>query len=299
MNLQQLYYFKTIAQLEHYTKAAEQLNVSQSRLSHAIGDLEKELQVTLFVHQGRNVKLTRCGAFLLEYVSQSLDILDRGLEKLSDFVNPDTGSIGLSYLGSLANFVTFCISRFFEKTGKVQVHFQFNQTVTQTIEDSLMEGHTDLAFTTPFDNKNIESVKIGSHKTILIVSRDHLLAAQDSVDLTTLANETFVTYSPQCMIRNHIDEIFQTVGIQPKISFEALYDSIVLGVVSANLGVALVAEAVDLTGCHVKALQIENEIPEREIHMAWVKDRYMTPAVKCFRDFIMESGMLLDQYKKK
>ena len=51
MNLQQLYYFKTIAQLEHYTKAAEQLNVSQSRLSHAIGDLEKELQVTLFVHQ--------------------------------------------------------------------------------------------------------------------------------------------------------------------------------------------------------------------------------------------------------
>ena len=79
MNLQQLYYFKTIAQLEHYTKAAEQLNVSQSRLSHAIGDLEKELQVTLFVHQGRNVKLTRCGAFLLEYVSQSLDILDRGL----------------------------------------------------------------------------------------------------------------------------------------------------------------------------------------------------------------------------
>ena len=283
MNLQQLYYFKTIAQLEHYTKAAEQLNVSQSRLSHAIGDLEKELQVTLFVHQGRNVKLTRCGAFLLEYVSQSLDI-----------VNPDTGSIGLSYLGSLANFVTFCISRFFEKTGKVQVHFQFNQTVTQTIEDSLMEGHTDLAFTTPFDNKNIESVKIGSHKTILIVSRDHPLAAQDSVDLTTLANETFVTYSPQCMIRNHIDEIFQT-----KISFVALYDSIVLGVVSANLGVALVAEAVDLTGCHVKALQIENEIPEREIHMAWVKDRYMTPAVKCFRDFIMESGMLLDQYKKK
>ena len=107
MNLQQLYYFKTIAQLEHYTKAAEQLNVSQSRLSHAIGDLEKELQVTLFVHHGRNVKLTRCGAFLLEYVSQSLDILDRGLEKLSDFVNPDTGSIGLSYLGSLANFVTF------------------------------------------------------------------------------------------------------------------------------------------------------------------------------------------------
>ena len=63
MNLRQLQYFKTIAELEHYTKASEQLNVSQSRLSHAINDLEKELQVTLFVHRGRNVKLSRCGAF--------------------------------------------------------------------------------------------------------------------------------------------------------------------------------------------------------------------------------------------
>ncbi|MGN0403274.1 MAG: LysR substrate-binding domain-containing protein, partial [Acetatifactor sp.] len=86
---------------------------------------------------------------------------------------------------------------------------------------------------------------------------------------------------------------------QPKIAFEALNDPIVLGVVSANLGVALVAEAVDLTGCHVKALEIENEIPSRDIHMAWVKDRYMTPAVKSFRDFIIQNGMFLDQYKNK
>ena len=298
MNLQQLYYFKTIAELEHYTKASEQLNVSQSRLSHAINDLEKELQVTLFVHRGRNVKLTRCGAFLLEHVTQSLDSLDRGLEKLADFVNPETGNIALSYLGSLSKFVTFVISRFFEETGKVQLHFQFDQTVTQNIEASLMEGNTDIAFTTPFDNKEIESVLIGSHKTMLIVSQDHPLAAQDSVDLTTLAGETFVTYSPQCQIRNHVNEIFRTVGISPKISFEALYDSIVLGLVSANLGVALVSEAVDVTNCHIKSLTIENEIPNRDIHMAWVKDRYMTPAVKSFRDFVVEKGMLLDEYKK-
>ena len=63
MNLQQLYYFKTIAELEHYTKASQQLNISQSSLSHSITDLEKELGVSLFIRQGRNVKLTSCGAF--------------------------------------------------------------------------------------------------------------------------------------------------------------------------------------------------------------------------------------------
>ena len=56
MNLQQLYYFKTIAELEHYTKASQMLNITQSSLSHSINDLEKELGVLLFIRQGRNVR---------------------------------------------------------------------------------------------------------------------------------------------------------------------------------------------------------------------------------------------------
>ena len=43
MNLNQLYYFKTLAELEHYTKAAEKLNISQPTLSHSISSMEKEL----------------------------------------------------------------------------------------------------------------------------------------------------------------------------------------------------------------------------------------------------------------
>lgn len=43
MNLQQLYYFKTIAELEHYTRAAEKLLISQPSLSYAMSELEREL----------------------------------------------------------------------------------------------------------------------------------------------------------------------------------------------------------------------------------------------------------------
>ena len=48
MNLQWLYYFNTIAEMEHYTRAAERLHVSQSNLSHAIKELEEELGAELF-----------------------------------------------------------------------------------------------------------------------------------------------------------------------------------------------------------------------------------------------------------
>lgn len=57
MNLQQLYYFKTIAELEHYTRAAEKLLISQPSLSYAMS----ELGASLFVKQGRGVVLTKFG----------------------------------------------------------------------------------------------------------------------------------------------------------------------------------------------------------------------------------------------
>ena len=75
MTLRQLYYFKAIAELEHYTRAAEKLYVSQSSLSHAIQELETELNVEFFVKKGRNVELTKYGNLFLPYVQKSIDTL--------------------------------------------------------------------------------------------------------------------------------------------------------------------------------------------------------------------------------
>ena len=59
MNLYHLRYFVTLAKLEHYTKAAEELCITQPSLSHAISLLEKELGVTLFQKEGRNIVLNK------------------------------------------------------------------------------------------------------------------------------------------------------------------------------------------------------------------------------------------------
>ena len=57
MNFQSLVYFKTVAELQHYTKAASTLFITQPALSKAIHNLEVELGVTLFQKEGRNVTL--------------------------------------------------------------------------------------------------------------------------------------------------------------------------------------------------------------------------------------------------
>lgn len=88
MNLRQLQYFKTIAELEHYTRAAEKLYVSQSNLSHSIQELEDELNVEFFVRKGRNIKLTKYGELFLPYVSQALNLLDTGVAPTPGLYQP-------------------------------------------------------------------------------------------------------------------------------------------------------------------------------------------------------------------
>lgn len=299
MNLQQLYYFKTTAELEHYTRAAQNLNISQSCLSHSISDLEQELKVSLFVRQGRNVRLTKCGSFFLEYVTKALGTLDEGKARLQDFISTDTGVISVGYLSSLSSFIPYMISRFFADTGKIHTRFQFHPGSTMEIENQLLTGSSDLAITTPFENEDIESILIGEHKTVLIVPANHPLASRERVDLKTLGQETFITYHPQCQIRTHIDLIFQSVGIDPYISFEATNDPLIQGAVGAGLGIALVAESAGINNQDVKTLDIENTIPAREIHLAWNRNSYLTPAVKNFRDFVRRQGTLLNEFKER
>lgn len=72
MNLNTLYYFKVLAQLQHYSQAAELLYISQPSLSHAISALEKDLGVPLFQKKGRNVELTKYGKIFSSYIQRDL-----------------------------------------------------------------------------------------------------------------------------------------------------------------------------------------------------------------------------------
>lgn len=102
MNLNQLYYFKMVAKLEHFRYAAELLNISQPSLSYAISSLEAELGVELFEKQGRNVSLSKYGKVFLDYVSTALDTLDKGKKQIQSFGSDHSGHIDMAYVAPLA-----------------------------------------------------------------------------------------------------------------------------------------------------------------------------------------------------
>lgn len=83
MELTQLKYFQAVALMEHYTKAAASLHITQSALSKSILRLESELGTQLFERSGNRVSLNACGQILLRRVNSALGELDCALEELA------------------------------------------------------------------------------------------------------------------------------------------------------------------------------------------------------------------------
>lgn len=298
MNLQQLYYFKTIAELEHYTRASEQLSVSQSSLSHAIAGLEDELNVKLFTRKGRNVMLTKYGRLLLPYITKSIESLETGISKLNDFISPDTGMVSIACFPSLTQFVPEIIVRYISETNRVNVRLQTNQEATYgALREQLLSGRVDMVFATAIDDPRIGSTLIGEHELVLLVPPTHRLAQRESVDLRELDGEDFIAFDHSAQIRAQLDNIFDCLQIHPNIRMESGQDVIIYGLVAANHGVAIVPYPLGGTPYHVRMVRIAGDLlPPRKIYLSWNKEEYIPPAAECFRDFIIREGAVFDEF---
>lgn len=122
MNLKHLEYFRVLASLEHYTRAADQLYITQPTLTNAISVLEKELGTQLFEKKGRNTRLTKYGSFFLTYVITALDTLEKGEKELRQLTSPTHGTIDFAFIYTLGpNFVPTMIQTFFSDTANENI----------------------------------------------------------------------------------------------------------------------------------------------------------------------------------
>lgn len=300
MNLRQLYYFKTIAELEHYTRAAEKLFVSQSSLSHAIQELESELNVKFFEKKGRNVELTKYGQLFLPYVQKSLSTLEAGIDKLADYINPNTGTVVMAGFPSLAQFAPDIIVRYVSETNRTDVRLQFNQEATyKQLREQLLAGEVDLVFATAVEDPRVGSSYIGEHPVVLLVPQDHRLARYDQVDLRELDGEDFIAFDTNCQLRDETDQIFGELGIHVNITTETAQDLIMSGLVASNHGVTILPYPLGGAPYHTKIVPIANNMPPRKLFLMWNKEQYLPPAAEYFRDFVVRSGDVFNQFLQK
>lgn len=222
MNLYHLRYFATLAHLEHYTKAAEILAITQPSLSHAIASLEKELGVKLFEKEGRNVALTKCGQAFLIDVEQALDMIDSSVNKLQ-MTGRGEGRIDIVELRALSSTVVpNFVKGFLDSTPDKKIDFYFHSStgLTSDMIQGLKDRKYDIAFCSMMDNEPlIEFTPVAKQELVLIVPKGHPLEGRNSIDLKDTLAYPQIAFSKRSGLRHVIDKLFKKCGGYPQIAY--------------------------------------------------------------------------------
>lgn len=290
MNLFYLRYFVTLAKVQQYTKAAEQLCIAQPSLSHAIAQLEKELGLPLFEKSGRKTTLTRFGEEFLICAEHTLATLDSGIESLRRSASGD-GLIRLGFLRPLGvEFVPRLAAEFLRSRPGANVSFTFHTGVSQSLLDGLAARKFDLVFCSePEQRPGLTVVPVQKQELVLIVPRDHPLASGHSVELARTAPYPQIFFEKSSGIRAVVEQMFRRVGVEPRIAYETEEDQVIAGLVARGFGIAVVPYMDMLLKLDLRILQISSPAYERRLCMVSDNSSFMPPCVEHFRQFVIDS----------
>ncbi|MDF2592634.1 MAG: transcriptional regulator, LysR family [Clostridia bacterium] len=287
MEILQLKYFEVVAKYEHITRAAEELCISQPSLSKVIARLEKELGVMLFDRQGRNIHLNSYGKAFLKRVERIFLELEDGKKELAEMSGLEQGRISLAWT-SLA-LLPKILQGFLKKYPEVSIR----QIMASTLEmkHQLESGIIDLCISSPpMEGPGIICRPLYTHEFLLAVPRNHRLAERDSIDLSEVSTENFVSTKQGYGFRDITDEFCHRAGFAPNIVFEGDVAVSLISLVNAGLGVAFMPSPIvkDYAAELPKLLRINSPVCKRTIGLAYLEGHYLSKAAWQFCQYIID-----------
>lgn len=287
MNLFYLKYFVELAHVRHYTKAAQNLCITQPSLSHAIAQLENELGVPLFEKNGRNTTLTRFGREFLVCAENTLATLDSGVEA----ARRSAAGEGLIRLGFVrpagVEYVPRLAREFLEKNSGSDIHFTFDTGPTVTLLDDLKRGRYDVVFCSePFGETQLTAVPVSNQELVLITPAEHPLANKKSINLDEALEYPMIYFTRESGMRAVVEELFEKTGKSPKIAYETQEDQVIAGLVANGFGIAVVPYMELLHRLGVSIIKIAKPQYSRKIYMVTDSSIYMSPVVEKFCEYV-------------
>lgn len=290
MDIRQLGYFIEVARQGSYSKASQNLHLSQPTLSKTVKTLEDELSVLLFDRSTRRIELTDAGELVLSHAQHIMKSLDNLGSALSDFKKIKTGKIKIGLPPLIgASFFPKIIGDFHHLYPNIQI--QLIEDGGKMIEQSLLEGGIDVGVVVlPVDKEVFEVIPLVERELVLIVNSAHPLAERTNVSFRDLQNESFILYSKGYSLHDRVRDMCIRHGFEPTVTHESGHWLFISEMVSANLGISLLPETI----CHkldpykITAVRMIEPKVEWNLAIIWRKHYYLSYAAKEWIQFVQD-----------
>lgn len=287
-SLRQLRAFIAVAESGQFTRAAQQLDLSQSSLSAAIRELEDSLNVRLFDRHTRMLQLTKAGAEFLPAVKRLVGELDDVVDATRDHARLKRGRVVLAAPGlQSALWLPEQIAIFTKKHPAIQV--QLHDVPEHMVKGLVQSGAADIGLaTSPQLSDDLDGRLFDTDSFVVIIRHDNPLALKPALPWHDLDGADIIGLVPENPMRRMLDDALATHGIRLRYTYEVAQPLTLVGLVRAGLGIAPVTSYMrPLVNWMGLALRPLRDPPiSRDMMLITARDRSLTPAAQQFYQYL-------------
>jgi len=286
LNLHLLVQFVVLARTKNFTRAAEELHLSQSALSRAIQKLEEQLGQPLFERKPREIVLTDLGGLLLDRAKEILKLMEDTFSELSE-----AGKRGRVRLGAIPTiapyFLPTLLASFAKKHPEISVIVQ--EDTTDMLIKRCSHGEIDLALLAlPVITRQLDIEPLFDEELLLLLPLGHPLEAEKKITAESVDGYPFVMLNEAHCLSESIASFCRKQSVQPVTIERTSQLATVQELVSLNHGVSIVPEMarkID-TSAQRTYRSFTSTKPSRTVAMMWNPGRFQSQSMKMLMDHL-------------
>jgi DNA-binding transcriptional LysR family regulator len=292
LTLRQLKVFESVARHLNFTRAAEELFLTQPAVSMQVKQLEDQLGVPLFEQLGKRVHLTEAGQEVLTYarsINQQIDELEAVLNRIKGLSG---GKLRVAVATTANYFIPTLLGTFSRRYPDITVSLEI--TNRETLLRSLTENTVDLVIMgRPPEEIDVEAHRFMDNPLVVVAPPHHPLAGAKNIPLARLQDETFLVREPGSGTRIAMERFFAERGIRLKTGMEVGSNEAIKQSVQAGLGLGLLSRVTIEQELALGRL-VELHIAELPIMRHWYivrrRGKRLSAAAEVFERFVMEEA---------
>lgn len=288
MDLRQIEYFCKVGKLASFTRAAEQMYITQPSVTHAIQKLEEELGVQLFDRSKKKAVLTNEGAVILARMEKILDDLNQVIQEAKDFKNLLKGTVKIGVPPMIeSNLFPDIFTSFHNAYPGLRI-IAFEEGSSLAIATKLETGELDLAIMIlPRTSETLNTLVITPEEFALCVHRNHPLQQQLTVSFDQLKNERFILLKEGSYQRQVVISRCCRHNFMPDITFSSSQINTIRELVANGSGISFLMKMVVRNDPKIAIVPLDEPILF-DIGLAWKKESYLSNASLAFVKFIRQ-----------
>jgi len=285
MDVRDLQVFLSVSKHLNYTRAGEEINLSQPSVSVRIRQLESELRVKLFEQLGKKVVLTDAGQLLVPYANRVIAAVDDAHHAIDELQGLERGSLRIGASTTPGMYlVPQVVARFKRSHPKIDIHLRIKDT--REVEDGVLNNEFDFGFV----GGHLAAAEVSAHawltdELLLVVSPDHRLRNKKTVRKQDLEGESFIVRESGSATRATIVTQLQQANFELETVIEMENPESIKKAVQSGLGIAFISKfaiATELRAKTLTAIRVRDLTINRELKIVHRKDKHLSRAAVAF-----------------